>query len=377
MSRLRPFLKNLDQDPVAAADALMSHVYGFHASSTWQPAPLADNKSRYLWTDAFGVVNYISLYKQTNEKRYLDQAAALISSVHNILGRQRPGGAHAARLNGATDQHPTLGGLRIGKIHEEGHPDGDGQYFHYLTKWAFALNRMAVVTGDVQYNTWAAELMASAHPHFVHTTEQQQKHIYWKMSIDLTRPAVPSEGNLDPFDGLVTVKIIRALDPTVLAQEEEDFRGMVNHKVRRYQASDDPLDLGEALWLAHWGWDGGDDGDDVAHPQDVAWSKCIAKQSLKTLKMLWENSYFEASSGYRLAFREFGTTLGVQMLKDDNGGGGEEDVWIGQIREWKRQRVPRLHSYWAGHVLDRDQDITPVMMASSLLAGGAWKNGFL
>lgn len=40
------------------------------------------------------------------------------------LGRTRDG---RARLGGATDDSPTAGGLRIGKAHEEGHPDGDGQ----------------------------------------------------------------------------------------------------------------------------------------------------------------------------------------------------------------------------------------------------------
>jgi hypothetical protein len=30
---------------------------------------------------------------------------------------------------------------------------------HYLTKWAFALNRMALVTQDAQYNELAIQLM--------------------------------------------------------------------------------------------------------------------------------------------------------------------------------------------------------------------------
>lgn len=119
----------------------MDHVYGpydpTHSPSSsphaWQPRPLADNKSRYLWTDAFGVVNYISLAAETGEKRYLSQADSLINAVHGTLGRER-GGHHMPRLGGATNDHPCLGGLRIGKTHPEGHPDGDGQYFHYITK---------------------------------------------------------------------------------------------------------------------------------------------------------------------------------------------------------------------------------------------------
>lgn len=50
-----------------------------------------------------------------------------------------------------------------------GHSDGDGQYLHYLTKWAFALNQLAAATGDARYLTWAIELMHVAHKAFVYT----------------------------------------------------------------------------------------------------------------------------------------------------------------------------------------------------------------
>ena len=66
---------------------------------------------------------------------YLDMADALITDVHETLGRHRHG-AHS-RLGRASDDSPLLGGLRIGKEAEEDEEDGDGQYFHYLTKWMF------------------------------------------------------------------------------------------------------------------------------------------------------------------------------------------------------------------------------------------------
>lgn len=37
-----------------------------------------------------------------------------------------------------------------------GASDGDGQY--YLTKWMFALSRMALAKEDRRYNDWAIEL---------------------------------------------------------------------------------------------------------------------------------------------------------------------------------------------------------------------------
>lgn len=33
--------------------------------------------------------------------------------------------------------------------------------------------------------------------------------MYWKMSIDLSQPAVASMGNLDPYDGLVTCTLLQ------------------------------------------------------------------------------------------------------------------------------------------------------------------------
>lgn len=65
------------------------------------------NGPRYLWTDAFGVVLYISLYYELGEGRWVDEAERLVADVERVLGRPR--------------------GLRIGEA-----ADRDGQSFHYL-----------------------------------------------------------------------------------------------------------------------------------------------------------------------------------------------------------------------------------------------------
>jgi hypothetical protein len=49
--------------------------------------------------------------------RFLQQAEALVTAVHATLGFTRDG---AARLPGASERHPTRGGLRIGKPHADG-----------------------------------------------------------------------------------------------------------------------------------------------------------------------------------------------------------------------------------------------------------------
>lgn len=298
-----------------AAAALQNAVYGScHPSqvSSWRPRPYTDDSSRcadlaalqagaaapwatlagskqhssdglglcipqaavpccrYLWTDAFGVVNYVSLAAVTGDCTFLRQADALITGaarrtshkctakltafharlcsaaadVHNTLGRTRDG---RRQLGAATAEDPTRGGLRIGKAHEEGHPDGDGQYFHYLTqqvaaasgplqgtcqrqaldwrvptvlgrvrrssgpvrlhawcrytaltqqewrcRWAFALNRMGLATGDPRYNRWAVQVrggLAGICRAFVND---------WAGQVDRLRPGVAAIGCITP-----------------------------------------------------------------------------------------------------------------------------------------------------------------------------------
>lgn len=95
-------------------------------AQSWKPSEslgAGGHKGRYLWTDAFGVVNFITLFKETSSPVYLTLARRLVDTVHNILGRTRDG---SSRLPPATDAEPLKGGLRIGKIQGSG-SDCDGQ----------------------------------------------------------------------------------------------------------------------------------------------------------------------------------------------------------------------------------------------------------
>eukprot|EP00899_Mesostigma_viride_P014897 jgi/Mesvir1/23408/Mv21100-RA.1 len=216
---------------------ILDNVYGPYTGPDWRPRPFKKGvrNGRYLWSDAFGVVNFLSLHYATGGQpgtpsQWVKQAAILIEDVHNTLGRDRHTGK---RLPPATDAEPLLGGLRIGKAEEERdargrvNPDGDGQYFHYLTKWMFALNRMAQATGDSSYNAHAVTLARVAHAAFVYGNAPaapcptaaaaaaagpsvNRPRMYWKMSVDLRTPLVTSEGNLDPFDGLVMFRRLAA-----------------------------------------------------------------------------------------------------------------------------------------------------------------------
>src|SRR5665648_381087 len=88
------------------------------ASSTGL-SDLSREPRRYLWTDAFAVCNYRELYRQTGSQEFLERALRLVSQVHQILGKHRKDSQSNGWLSGLDEekaqQHPTLGGLRIGK----------------------------------------------------------------------------------------------------------------------------------------------------------------------------------------------------------------------------------------------------------------------
>ena len=152
---------------------------------------------RYLWTDAFAVCNFLEVFERTGDRTHLALAAKLVEQVHHVLGRHREDDSRHGWISGLDEEegarHPTRGGLRIGKTQNERAPheafhqqrewDRDGQYFHYLTKWMHALDRMAQATGERHYRRWALELAKAAHAAFVYRESFGGRlQMYWKMS---------------------------------------------------------------------------------------------------------------------------------------------------------------------------------------------------
>lgn len=130
--------------------------------------------------------------------------------------------------------HPTAGGLRIGKkwperllqepYDDEEEWDRDGKYYHYLTKWMQALMRLSERTGDLRYLTWGIEMACKVQGVFTYSRGRSRR-MYWKMSVDLSRPQVPSMGQHDPLDGYLTYNQLRvaARDDTVLREQIGDL----------------------------------------------------------------------------------------------------------------------------------------------------------
>ncbi|EED20033.1 conserved hypothetical protein [Talaromyces stipitatus ATCC 10500] len=387
----------------------MESLYGNFSNiknlENWTPPPNSGgHRGRYLWTDAFGVVNFLTLYQEYSKiaaaagsaaasgsspgsrwtgvvnttDKYLILARRLVETVHDILGRTRDG---KSRLPGATDENPLGGGLRIGKLDETG-VDGDGQYHHYLTIWMFALNRLSLATGDPTYNRQAISLAQAIHPRFFVNRTSTRPRMVWKMSMDLTTALVPSEGNLDPIDGYVVYRLLQAsalaMNPTeggsanhskgrILDEEIADYKRVMERKGEHF-VSADTLDLGMTLWTCHWFSD------------KEKWAAKLAERCFQQIYELFEiDRYLARNIKYRLAFREFGTSLGIgcHYAKSAN---PERSV---DLRTYSESIIDSWEPYMAlslradGDLLADDlRPITRVMYSSALIPG-AFRSGYL
>jgi hypothetical protein len=230
------------------------------------------NGLRYLWTDAFGLVLLISLYRDLHEQQYLDDAANLVREVNRVLGRPR--------------------GLRIGEA-----PDRDGQYFHYLAMWLFALSRLS--EHIPQYRTRAIALARDVHRAFV----LPERGVVWKMKEDLSGPYPGfGYGALDAFNGYV---VYRILGEQALAPEIMEMRILIDRDYERLQIDQD-LGLGMMLWLNHF------------FSQEY-WAKLQANRSLAMLDRMWVDppGYFCRDPHLhhvKFAFTNYGVSLGLQAV---------------------------------------------------------------
>lgn len=270
------------------------------------------NGLRYLWTDAFGVILLVSLHKALGGDRWIEEAEGVVGDVERVLGRKR--------------------GLRIGQA-----PDRDGQYFHYLAMWIFALERLGRFRPE--YRKRAIEVVREIHPAFV----LPRRGVIWKMKEDLSGP-YPGYGlgALDPFHGYA---VYRLLDPEALADEIEDMRTLVEASWAELTITQD-LGLGMMLWMTHF------------FP-DEPWATAHRRRSLDILERMWIDppGFFcrePRLPGLKFAFTNYGVSVGLQAV-------GEHP-----------QRVERLNAFFeryrSGDHYDVDA-ITHVMACASWFPG--------
>jgi hypothetical protein len=344
--------------------------------------------TRYLWTDAFAVCNFLGLARTTGDRRYTDLALRLVDGVHHTLGRFRADDARFGWISGLNEsegqRHPTRGGLRIGKRLPERRAneafdealewERDGQYFHYLTKWMHALDQTARATGEARFNAWACELAEAAIPAFASFgAGRERRGITWKMSTDLSRPLVSAHGQHDPLDGFVTCAELRVTarafasgraTPT-LERELGRLRGMLTHGD---WVTSDLLGIGSLLVdAARLGQLAEAGGREHAGLLQQVFSDAVAGLSLPEVL-----TCLRMPVGRRLAFRELGLAIGLAaahlagsanptvvaaMSRYAALGEAVLSFWLDPTR--------RRSTSWSDH-----QDINDVMLATSLLPDG-------
>jgi hypothetical protein len=359
---------------------------------------------RYLWTDAFAVCNFLGLARATGREQYLEIAQSLVAQVHQVLGRHRADSPRSGWLSGLSElegsAHPTFGGLRIGKklpersegerFDEHLEWDRDGQYFHYLTKWMHALDRMAHATGEIRYNCWARELATAAHRAFV-VGERGGKHMVWKMSTDLSRALVPSMGQHDPLDGWLTcVELEVTANELRSTDRGPDLHIPINEFVQVARTANlvtrDPLGLGGLLV-------------DVSRViRLLSASDLVSVQLLQLLlraariglgQYALQGDLSEPVER-RLAFRELGLAIGIKALGTAqnalSAASVQRERWLGtrsasleqQLIALSRYRAlsSQIESFWlepANRESDgwvEHQDINDVMLATCLAPEG-------
>ena len=271
---------------------------------------------RYLWTDAFGVLLLVSLHRELGEESHLDEARRVVGMVEETLGRER--------------------GFRIGEA-----ADRDGQYFHYLAMWIFALHRLG--EHDPGYRERALEVVRQVHPRFV----RPGIGVYWKMEEDLSGP-YPGYGlgALDPFHGLVVYRLLQeGFGEPVLEDEIAQMGELVDDSVRTLRVTQD-LGIGMMLWTTHF------------FPEEP-WAKLQRHRCLEILDDLWIDppGYFCRQPGMpevKLAFTNYGVSVGLQAAVGDD------------------PRIGRLHRFFEGYRSGDEYDtdaITHVMACSSHFPG--------
>ena len=347
---------------------------------------------RYLWTDAFAVCNFLGIYQQKGRREFLELAVKLVDQVHHILGRHRNDDSRRGWISGLSDEngelHPTRGGLRIGKKLNERLPDAplderlewdrDGQYYHYLTKWMHALHRMGQVTGEGRYQNWGVELAATAQRSFTYEAfPGRPKRMVWKKSIDLSRSLVPSMGQHDPLDGLITCLELQR-------DEERDAGNDVNLRlaigeleemcVRGNWVTADPLGIGGLM-------------ENASRLAQIVFNRGVERRSLLRRILIDSEISIRAIAGSplliepaerRLAFRELGLSIGVhglELIRKIVSQDHELAAIVNNLREYRSMAV-QIQNFWSNPAHRRSstwcdhQDINTVMLATSLAPEG-------
>eukprot|EP00457_Paulinella_chromatophora_P003458 gb/GEZN01003466.1/.p1 GENE.gb/GEZN01003466.1/~~gb/GEZN01003466.1/.p1 ORF type:complete len:636 (+),score=64.11 gb/GEZN01003466.1/:110-2017(+) len=240
------------------------------------------SQRRYLWTDAFGVLNYCTLAINAGVgtmegQDFVEAAKKLIQTTHQVLGSPPNAEVPMLKLSrAATLLYAQLGsgslskyaGLRIGK--ELALPTSDpgmeldGMYWHYIDKWLYALVRFSQVSRDPRYLIDAALIIKEVHPYFMVYRDSKPWAIRWKTNCDLT--PIPKLFPLPSSDSLSACVVCNIINSHLKSQElavRKDLH-IDTECAEMRQAVDvllnqvgltptgDPLGFGLQFWKLQW-----------------------------------------------------------------------------------------------------------------------------
>jgi hypothetical protein len=275
------------------------------------------NGSRYLWTDAFGVILLVSLYEELGDDEFLKEAEWVVAEVDRVLGRPK--------------------GIRIGEA-----PNRDGQYFHYLAMWLYAL--AIVGRHRPSHRDRGLELVREIHDAFL----VPGRGVIWKMKEDLSGPYPGfGLGALDAFDGYLSYHM---LDPRALSKEIGDMRLLIDRTASDLVITQD-LGIGMMLWMTHF------------FP-DEEWARIQRPRCLATLDPMWRSEGYFCREPHlpdvKFAFTNYGVSIGLQAVQS------------------MPNRVKKLHAFFeryrSGDEYDRAA-ITHVMACNAHLPGRLLRDG--
>jgi hypothetical protein len=228
-----------------------------------------------------------------------------------------------------------------------------------------ALDQASRATGEARFNRWARELAKVAYASFTRPFGgTRARRMAWKMSIDLSRPLVPSMGQHDPLDGWITCTQLRATASELaaepdqeagpdLAQETAAFAAMA---AQSSWATADPLGIGGLLV-------------DACRARQLMQRQACPDESLLPnlldaagdgLRYYARQGDLNAPASRRLPFRELGLAIGLAATDR-----AQDRPLRAKIESFWLEPRHRQQRTWAAH-----QDINDVMLATSLAPEG-------
>ena len=140
--------------------------------------------------------------------------------------------------------------------------------------------------------------------------------MFWKMSIDLSRPLVPSMGQHDPLEGFITYSELQVIKRETFGQSSPDLRAEIADMSRICRGqrwfTDDPLGIGGLLTNASI----------IAQIMIMGGLEysvlleSVLDSAMLGLEFFTENDTLKFPADYRLAFRELGLSIGLKGMKN-------------------------------------------------------------